>query len=87
MTYDPRRLRSRGLISRLPNTHRHTVTSYGLRVALFCSKLFLRVLRPAWPALLDTPPDPLPRPLRVAFLKLDAEIQKICDTAHLRAAS
>jgi hypothetical protein len=87
MTYDLRRLRLKGLIARTPNSHRYTVTSYGLRVALFCSKLFLRILRPNWPALLDHQADSIPRPLRTAFLKLDTEIHKICASAHLKAAS
>lgn len=87
MTYDLRRLRLKGLIARTPNTHRYTVTSYGLRVALFCSKLFLRILRPNWPALLDSPQDSIPRSLRTAFLKLEAEIQRICHDARLKAAS
>lgn len=87
MTYDLRRLRLKGLIARSPNSHRYTVTSYDLRVALFCSKLFLRILRPNWPALLDPQPDSIPRPLRTAFLKLDAEIQRVCDHARLKVAS
>jgi hypothetical protein len=87
MTYDLRRLRLKGLIARTPSTHRYTVTSYGLRVALFCSKLFLRILRPNWPALLDSPQDSIPRSLRTAFLKLEAEIQRICHDARLQAAS
>jgi hypothetical protein len=33
MTYDLRRLRVKGLIHRIPKTHRYTVTSYGLKVA------------------------------------------------------
>ncbi len=86
MTYDLRRLRLKGLIARFHKSHRYTVTSYGLRVALFCSKLFLRILRPAWPALLDQDLDAIPRPLRTAFLKLDAEIQRVCDFARLKAA-
>jgi hypothetical protein len=87
MTYDLRRLRLKGLIARTPNSHRYTVTSYGLRVALFSSKLFLRILRPNWPALLDPQQDSIPRSLRRAFLKLDLEIQKICESARLKAAS
>ena len=60
MTYDLRRLRLKGLIHRIPKTHRYTATSYGLKVAFFYSKLYLRILRPEWPALLP-PDDQLPR--------------------------
>jgi hypothetical protein len=85
MTYDLRRLRLKGLVSRLPNSNRYIVTSYGLRVALFCSKLYLRVLRPAWAAF-STGDDPIPRPLRQTFHQLEARIRDICDAARLRAA-
>ena len=84
MTYDLRRLRLKGLIARLPDSHRYTVTTYGLRIALFCSKLYLRILRPAWPALLDQSPDDIPRPLRTAFLNLDKQIQNLCHEARLK---
>jgi hypothetical protein len=87
MTYDLRRLRLKGLIARLPGSHRYTVTTYGLRIALFCSKLYLRILRPAWPALLDDSPDAIPRPLRAAFLKVDNEIDALCHDARLKLVS
>ena len=32
MTYDLRRLRFKGLIHRIPRTHRYTATTYGLKV-------------------------------------------------------
>jgi hypothetical protein len=83
MTYDLRRLRLKGLISRQPGTHRYAVTTYGLRVALFCSKLYLRILRPAWAALIDSP-DPVPRPLRKALTSLEDQIHKLCDRARLQ---
>jgi hypothetical protein len=34
MTYDLRRLRLHGLIEPTPETHRYTVTSFGLQVAM-----------------------------------------------------
>ena len=81
MTYDLRRLRLKGLIQRIPETHRYTTTTYGLKVAFFYSKLYLRILRPQWNALLpDT--DHLPRSLRVALDQLETEIQKL----HAEAA-
>ena len=84
MTYDLRRLRLKGLIHRIPKTHRYTATSYGLKVAFFFSKLYLRILRPQWNALLpDT--DHLPRSLRAALDQLDAEIQKLHQEAALAA--
>jgi hypothetical protein len=85
MTYDLRRLRLKGLIHRLPGTHRYTATTYGLKVAFFYSKLYLRILRPQWAALLPDD-DHLPRPLRAALDHLNQEIERIYDQAALKAA-
>ena len=85
MTYDLRRLRLKGLITRLAGRNRYVTTGYGLRVALFMTKVYLRILRPGWPALEPTQ-DPIPRPLRETFLRLDRQIAKICDHAQLRPA-
>jgi hypothetical protein len=85
MTYDLRRLRLKGLIHRLPGTHRYTATTYGLKVAFFYSKLYLRILRPQWAALLPDD-DHLPRPLRAALDRLNQEIERIYDQAALKAA-
>jgi hypothetical protein len=45
VSYDLRRLRLRGLIERIPRTSRYRVTPEGLRLALFCSRVYSRVLR------------------------------------------
>jgi predicted MarR family transcription regulator len=84
MTYDLRRLRLKGLIHRIPKTHRYTVTSYGLKVAFFYAKLYLRILRPNWAALLPEK-DQLPRSLRTVLEQLDREIAKLHDEAALAA--
>jgi len=84
MTYDLRRLRLKGVIHRIPKTHRYTTTTYGLKVAFFYSKLYLRILRPEWNALLPES-DTLPRSLRTALDQLDAEIQKLHQDAALAA--
>jgi hypothetical protein len=84
MTYDLRRLRLKGVIHRIPQTHRYTATSYGLKVAFFYAKLYLRILRPEWAALLPTD-DLLPRPLRAALDALDSQISKIHEEATLAA--
>jgi hypothetical protein len=86
MTYDLRRLRLKGLIQRLPGTHRYVVTSYGLKVALFFTKVHLRIIRPGWASLEDTG-DSIPRPLRQALERVDIELAKMCDDAKLRAAA
>lgn len=46
MTYDLRRLRLKGLISRVPHSHRYVLTPMGRRVALFFCKSYARVVRP-----------------------------------------
>jgi hypothetical protein len=84
MTYDLHRLRLKGLIHRIPKTHRYTVTTYGLKVAFFYCKLYLRILRPEWDALLPDS-DQLPRSLRAALDHLDAEIQRLQAEAALAA--
>jgi hypothetical protein len=87
MSYDLRRLRCRGLISRIPGTQRYTVTSYGLNVAFFYSKVYLRILRPGWAALADDQNVDIPRPIRVILHKLDAAIDHLCNDAQLRVAA
>ena len=53
MSYDLRRLRLRGLIERIPYTHRYRVTDEGLRVALCYHRTSARVLRPALSLVFD----------------------------------
>jgi hypothetical protein len=84
MTYIERRLRLRGFIQRQPRTYRYSLTAEGLRVTFFCSKLYLRILRPHAPALVSDP-DPVPRALRTAFEQLDAAIDHIYQEAALAA--
>jgi hypothetical protein len=84
MTYDLRRLRLKGLIHRIPKTHRYTATSYGLKVAFFYAKLYLRILRPNWAALLPEA-DRFPPSLRAALDQLDHEIQQLYQEATLAA--
>jgi hypothetical protein len=46
MTYDLRRLRLAGLIRRLPHTNRYTLTPDGIRIAVFYTKIYNRMLVP-----------------------------------------
>ena len=57
-TYDLRRLRLRGLVERIPRSHRYRVTEAGQRVALCYNRGQRRVLGPALSAVFDdaTPP-------------------------------
>jgi len=82
MSYDLRRLRLKGLLQRVPHTTRYLVTPLGLHVALFFSKLYLRILRPGAAALAD-PPDSLPRPLQQALARVDAALADLWEHAQL----
>jgi len=86
MTYDLRRLRLRGLIERIGRTNRYRVVPLGLRIAYFYTKVFRRILRPGWAALIDRD-DSVPRPLRAAFREVDREIARLCEAAVLRMAA
>ena len=63
MSYDLRRLRLHGLIDRVPGTNRYVLTSEGIRVAVFYTKLHSRLLGP----LLDGYRPPAPLQLRRAL--------------------
>jgi len=87
MSYDLRRLRLRGLIARIPGTQRYIVTTYGLKVAFFYSKVHIRILRPGWAALANEDTADIPRPISNILNKLDAEVDRLCNDAQLRAAA
>lgn len=82
MTYDLRRLRLKGIIHRIAKTHRYVVTTYGLKIALFFSKVYLRILRPGWNVVAETA-HRFGQPLRRAFDRLQAEIDRLCHDARL----
>jgi len=79
MTYDLRRLRLHGLISRVPHTNTYVVTSEGLRVAVFYTKLRDRLLRPLLVA--DGPPAPVE--LRRALATIDRAVEDYVTNARL----
>ena len=84
MTYDLRRLRLKGIVHRLPGTHRYVVTTYGLKCAFFFTKLNLRILRPGFAAIGDD--NDIAGQLKTAYKNLDAAIDTLCDQARLEAA-
>jgi len=47
MTYDLRRLRRKGLIQRIPRSHRYQLTDLGRMIAVFFTKTYVRILNPA----------------------------------------
>ena len=70
MTYDLRRLRLHGILERIPKTHRYQLTPFGLRIALFLSRTYARLLRPGLASLAPRTPGGNPR-LRQVFEKLE----------------
>jgi len=84
VTYDLRRLRLHGLIMRTPGTQRYRPTEAGLRCALFCSRVYLRVLRPGLTAVL-APLPPADHTIRPAFDTLTAAIDQFLEDAHCAA--
>jgi predicted MarR family transcription regulator len=80
MSYDLRRLRLKGMITRLPRSNTYLLTPEGLRVAVFYVKIHDRLLRPL---LADTPPAPLP--VRRAFQTLERHVADHIAEARMAA--
>jgi hypothetical protein len=83
MTYDLRRLRRKGLIRRGEHSHTYALTADGVRVALFYTKVYGRVLRPLLAA--DHPP--APPELRQALRVVDSHVAASIDRARLGSAA
>ena len=84
MTYDLRRLRLHGIIQRIPRSHRYQLTPNGLRIALFFSRTYARLLRPKLAQIMPAAP-PIPTALRTAFDRLESEIHACCERERLAA--
>jgi hypothetical protein len=83
MSYDLRRLRLHGLVERIPHTNTYRVTSDGIRVALFYTKLSERLLEPLLGA--DQPPAPLE--LRRALSTIDRMVADYVTNARIGIAA
>ncbi len=84
MSYDLRRLRLHGLIQRIPKTNRYQLTTQGLKVAMFFSRTYARLLRPGLAEITD-PVAPACSPLRTAFDRLQSTIDQRCEDLKLAA--
>jgi hypothetical protein len=78
ITYDLRRLRLHGLITRIPHTRRYTVTPEGLRIAMFLHRVYARILRPGLALTIGPAAGPDTTPLRKAFERFDHIIDRWC---------
>lgn len=83
MTYDLRRLRLNGLIRRIEHTCTYALTPDGRRIAIFCTKLYNRLLRPL--AAADQPQ--APAALRQALAAIDRHVDDYIAQARLRPAA
>jgi len=82
MSYDLRRLRLHGLIQRLPHSNTYQLTSEGIRVAVFYTKLQNRLLRP----LLNANQPPAPTEIRRALTTLEHAVSQYLENARLAPA-
>ena len=78
-TYDLRRLRRKGLIIRLPGSHRYQLTPLGRQVAVLFTKTYGRVLAPGLAALDPRLPAELSKrsPLATAWRQLDRTLDHL----------
>lgn len=76
MSYDLRRLRLKGLLVRIPGTHRYRLTELGSKVVIFFTKLYERVFRPGLAACISEHPllFTLAEALETAASEIDALI-------------
>ena len=79
MTYDLRRLRLNGLIRRLPHTSRYVLTEDGIRIAVFYTKVYNRLLVP-----LTSANQPQASPdLRAVLAAITRHVDDYADRARL----
>jgi hypothetical protein len=84
MTYDLRRLRLKGFISRKEGTTRYELTPYGRNASLFLARLYQRVLRPGLAAAVEPPwKVDVPHPLRDTLQQLNAQIEHMLQQARM----
>jgi hypothetical protein len=84
MTYHLRRLRLHGLIERMDGTHRYRVTEAGLRLALFFTRTYARILRPGLSQVMPEAPAG-DSALRRQFDQLEAAMDTWVERAKLAA--
>jgi predicted MarR family transcription regulator len=83
MTYDLRRLRLAGLIRRQPRSNRYRLTDDGIRVAIFYTKVYNRLLTP----LIAANEPQAPSDLRAALSTIDRHVNDYITRARLPQAA
>ena len=71
-------------LERISHTHRYQLTPDGLRIALFFSRTYARLLRPKLAEIMPEAP-PINSALRTAFDRLKSEIDACCEEQRLAA--
>jgi hypothetical protein len=84
MSYDLRRLRAHGLITRIPRSHRYRLTETGLHHAMLLSHVHTRLLLPGLAQLTDPDP-PAPSILRTAARNYQRALDQLTQQAGLTA--
>jgi hypothetical protein len=84
VSYDLRRLRAHGLITRVPRSHRYRVTDTGLHHAMLITHLQTRILQPGLAQLTDPAP-PTPTALRAAARDYQRALDNLTQEAGLAA--
>jgi predicted MarR family transcription regulator len=83
MTYDLRRLRLNGLIRRIPRSNRYMLTDDGIRITIFYTKIYNRMLIPLTAANQpQAPPD-----LRNALATITRHVDQYAAQARLPRAA
>jgi hypothetical protein len=84
VSYDLRRLRAHGLITRIPGTHRYQITDTGGHHAMLLTHLHTRLLHPGLAHLTDPDP-PTPNPLHTAARNYQHALNHLTQEARLAA--
>ncbi len=86
-TYDLRRLKRKGLIVKIPRSHRYQLTDLGRRVAVLFTKTYGRVLAPGLTALDPRLPDDVAasNPVAVAWRRLDNALEDFIESGLVAA--
>jgi hypothetical protein len=81
LAYDLRRSRLKGMMRRVPNSHRYLITPFDCRVALSFTRLHALLFRPGFAAL-DFGAS-IPGPLAKALANVEQEVKSLIDQAHV----
>ena len=84
VSYDLRRLRAHGLITRIPRTHHYRITDTGLHHAMLITHIHTRLLQPGLAQLTDPDP-PTPSTLRTAARNYQRALNQLTQQAGFAA--